>query len=467
MKFLSIVTPTDEQRALAGQNRPGVEVIYGSAGSGKTTTALLRLKSLCYMIQTKHRRENNIAPIKILVLTFNRTLSGYIKNLVHSQLDPNLKTNIEISTFSRWAINKLQNNPYIFGRIDETINTLAHNANILSPKYVVKEVEYLLGRFLPENISDYLHTERTGRGNTPRVDRELRLRILNEIVNPYKKTLSNYSAVDWNDLAVMMARNIPSLGYEIIIVDETQDFSANQLRAIKHHLADYHTITFVTDTIQRIYARGFTWSEAGFDVRPERTHRLKINYRNTKQIAKFAASFLRGINVEDDGSIPNLHEAITDGILPEVICGVYRNQINYAIDFIKGNVNLNVETIAFLHPLGGGCFSFLRNKLQSNNLSYRDITRDSDWCDEDVSIALSTLHSVKGLEFDYVFILGLSDQTTTYSEENIDDQFLVLRKLLAMAIARSRKGVFLGYKKGEESDLLQFLEEGTYKEVNL
>ncbi|RLZ40834.1 hypothetical protein EA142_26925 [Citrobacter freundii] len=134
---------------------------------------------------------------------------------------------------------------------------------------------------------------------------------------------------------------------------------------------------------------------------------------------------------------------------------------------MKGNVNLNVETIAFLHPLGGGCFSFLRNKLQSNNLSYRDITRDSDWCDEDVSIALSTLHSVKGLEFDYVFILGLSDQTTTYSEENIDDQFLVLRKLLAMAIARSRKGVFLGYKKGEESDLLQFLEEGTYKEINL
>lgn len=85
----------------------------------------------------------------------------------------------------------------------------------------------------------------------------------------------------------------------------------------------------------------------------------------------------------------------------------------------------------------------------------------------DASIALSTFHSVKGLEFDYVFILGLSDQTTTYSEENIDDQFLVLRKLLAMAIARSRKGVFLGYKKGEESDLLQFLEEGTYKEVNL
>ncbi|WP_417639236.1 UvrD-helicase domain-containing protein, partial [Citrobacter freundii] len=171
---------------------------------------------------------------------------------------------------------------------------------------------------------DYIHTERTGRGNTPRVDRELRQRILNEIVNPYKKTLSNYRSIDWNDLAVMMGRNIPSLGYEIIIVDETQDFSANQLRAIKHHLADYHTITFVTDTIQRIYARGFTWSEAGFDVRPERTHRLKINYRNTKQIAKFAASFLRGINVEDDGSIPNLHEAITDGILPEVICGMYR-----------------------------------------------------------------------------------------------------------------------------------------------
>ena len=467
MKALSIVVPTPEQLALAGQNRPGVEVIYGSAGSGKTTTALLRLKSLCYMIQSRHRRENISSAINILVLTFNRTLSGYIKNLVEHQLDANIQTNIEINTFSGWAFNKLSSRPQIADTPSDIIFRLANNANILSPQYVTKEVEYLLGRFLPESINNYLVTERTGRGNTPRVDKELRIRILNEVVNPYKEKLSSSKKIDWNDLAIMMARNIPSLNYEIVIVDETQDFSANQLRAIKYHLADYHTVTFVTDTIQRIYARGFTWIEAGFDVRPERTHKLKINYRNTEQIANFAASFLKGVSIEDNGSIPNLHEAVCEGMLPEVICGFYNQQVTYAINFIKTSINLENESIAFLHPLGGGYFSYLETILENSKLKFKNITRESEWSNGEENIALSTFHSAKGLEFDYVIILGLSNQTTTHAEENIDDQFLVLRKLLAMAIARAKKGVFLGYKPGEESDLMQFLEEGTYRKVIL
>lgn len=466
MKVLSNIKPTPEQLSLVGQNREGVEVICGAAGSGKTTTALLRLKSLCYMFNVRHQREGNTDPVKILVLTFNKTLAGYITELVHSQLPNTIDVELEISTFSKWAYHNVRPEKEIISYSSGLLYSYARAIDSLSHDYVVNEVEYLLGRFKPENLADYITAERTGRGISPRVERTVRQRILDEVVTPYKGKLQQNNAVDWNDIAVAMREDVDSLGYEIVVVDECQDFTANQLRAIKHHLGEHHTATFVTDTVQRIYARGYTWLEAGYDVRPERSHILRANYRNTKEIAAFAASVISGINVEADGALPNLNEANSSGNLPKVIVGFYNNQVHYALKYIKEFVDLTSETVAFLHPKGWS--GYLKTSLRSSGVSFVDITRADYWPDdEDVNVAISTFHSAKGLEFDYVFILGLSNQSTAYPEELIDDQLLVLRRLLAVAIARAKKDVVIGYKPGEESDLINFFFPGTFTEVIL
>ncbi|UEG37677.1 AAA family ATPase [Enterobacter ludwigii] len=466
MKVLSNIRPTPEQLSLVGQNREGVEVICGAAGSGKTTTALLRLKSLCYMFNVRHQREGNTDPVKILVLTFNKTLAGYIKELVHSQLPNTINVELEISTFSKWAYQNVRPKEKIVSYSSGLLYSYARAIDSLSHDYVVNEVEYLLGRFKPENLSDYITAERTGRGISPRVERTVRQRILDEVVTPYKLKLQQNNAVDWNDVAIAMREEVDSLGYEIVVVDECQDFTANQLRAIKHHLGEHHTATFVTDTVQRIYARGYTWSEAGYDVRPERSHILRANYRNTREIAAFAASVISGINVEADGALPNLNEANSSGNLPKVIVGFYNNQVQYALDYINKTVDLTSETVAFLHPKGW--FGYLKPNLMKSGIPFVDITRADYWPDdEEVNVAISTFHSAKGLEFDYVFILGLSDESTAYPEELIDDQLLVLRRLLTVAIARAKKDVIIGYKSGEESDLIRFFSPGTFTEVIL
>ena len=71
------------------------------------------------------------------------------------------------------------------------------------------------------------------------------------------------------------------------------------------------------------------------------------------------------------------------------------------------------------------------------------------------------------LEFDYVFILGLSGETTPHGAEDQDDQLWVLRRLLAVAVARARKHVMIGYKTGEQSELVRFFAAGTYEQVDL
>src|SRR5687767_1199450 len=104
MKTLPPIRPTREQLALISENRYGVEVIRGAAGSGKTSTAILRLRSLLYMVQERFVREQIDRPPKVLVLTFNKTLSGYVRVLAEQQIVGTANAEITIDTFSHWAM---------------------------------------------------------------------------------------------------------------------------------------------------------------------------------------------------------------------------------------------------------------------------------------------------------------------------------------------------------------------------
>lgn len=466
MKTLPVIRATGEQLPLMGQNRLGVEVICGSAGSGKTSTALLRLRSLVHMYLARHERMSNTEPVKVLVLTFNRTLAGYVSALAKDQIMADANVDLEVSTFAKWSRERL-GRPAISQSADDDLKAFAQRFAGLDTGYVAREAEYAMGRFLPEDLEEYIVAERTGRGLQPRVERALRRRLLDEVVRPYQAHLSGSNVLDWNLLAVSMAADIDSIGYEIVVVDETQDFSANQLRAIKHHLAQDHTVTFVIDTVQRIYARGFTWLEAGFEVRPERFYRLTTNHRNTSQIASFAAGILAGINVDGDGALPNLLTTESDGQLPQVIRGRYSQQLSAALRFIRDHVDLTRESVAFLKPKGGRWFDQIRRSLGEAGIGFAEITRESEWPEGPENVALCTFHSAKGLEFDYVFILGLSAETTPHGEEDQDDQLWVLRRLLAVAIARARKHVIIGYKPGEQSELVKFFAANTFSQVDL
>ena len=53
------------------------------------------------------------------------------------------------------------------GAREAQIRALSRTLEPLSPAYVVKEVDYLLGRFEPENIEQYVAAEPTGRGLQP------------------------------------------------------------------------------------------------------------------------------------------------------------------------------------------------------------------------------------------------------------------------------------------------------------
>jgi len=461
MRPLSPIRATPEQVKLSTTNRFGVDVIRGAAGTGKTSTGLLKLRSMYHLVEQQRHADADERPIKILVLTFNRTLCGYIEAFLDQTMRERFRANVQLATFAKWAVDHIGQRRIIDGPAEKSLIE-SYGARLpLEPSFLCEEVDYILGRFLPADLNIYLSVERTGRGAEPRVEQALRQQILNDVIVPFISHLRKEGLWTWNDYAVAMIDTPRSLDYDIVLVDEAQDFSANQIRAIQRHIAQpLHCAAFVLDTVQRIYARGFTWRETGVSVSPARAHKLVENHRNTREIAQFAAGILTGMNVDDDGALPNLVDVPQHGALPRVITGLYREQVAWTINSLR-QMDLTKETVSFL-GFSPGYFSFLKDALRRAGIAFEDLTRQRDWPVSETNVSLCTFHSAKGLEFDHVFILGLAKLNTGHGDPDRDDKLTTLRRLFAMGVCRAKKTVAIGYKEGEESDLVQYFMDGTF-----
>lgn len=466
MRALSRVSPTPEQLTLLGDSRPGFLLIRGAAGSGKTTTALLRLRQLCDYWLSRRTRLGLSRPVRVLVLTYNRTLEGYIAELARNQVRGHVGLQLEVRTFGKWAV-ELLGDVEILDH-DGAVRLLRPLVASLprSSEFLIDEVEYLLSRFLPQDLDRYLTIRREGRGSAPRIDQSLRGRLIDDVVEPYTASKKARGVLDWNDIAIAAGQSNGAPPYDVVVVDEAQDFSANQVRAILRHLSDPFSLTFVMDAVQRIYPRFFTWKEAGIESFT-RTHTLRRNYRNTRQIAAFARPLVEGLPIDDDGALPDFDACETDGLKPIVVTGTYSKQIQYIVDVLLRRVDFTSESVVFLQPRAGMWFDYLRRQLRQKGIPWIELTRASVWPSGPEAVALCTFHSAKGLEFDHVVMPGLNQEVTPHGEGEGDAQLDALRRLIAMGVGRARKSVILGYKASDPSTIFTVLSEKTYEKVEL
>jgi hypothetical protein len=184
--------------------------------------------------------------------------------------------------------------------------------------------------------------------------------------------------LDWNDLAVRLVESPLPPMYDIIVVDETQDFTASRVRAVLQHLEPRSSVTFVLDAAQRIYPHFFHWKEVGVDASPQNVCLLRANHRNTKQIAAFAKPLIDGITMGPDASLPDLTSCTRTGPPPVVLLDKYAAQVDRALDYFT-TVDLTSDSAVFLHPKGGGYFHYLRRRLASAGVAVVELQANRDW----------------------------------------------------------------------------------------
>lgn len=255
--------------------------------------------------------------------------------------------------------------------------------------------------------------------------------------------------------------------YDAILVDEGQDFSKDMLKTVTALLNPAtNNLTIALDDNQNIYWKKELWKDAGIQARG-RVHKIPGVYRNTVEIAEFANRFIRQGEKEaadKKADQPELFPGFSDfhGPKPEIKqFGDFEEITAYVADKtskIVESENCPYSEIAVLYAMKnpGKELKTPLPRLAKSALEARGIL--CNWVSENYyskrsyditteKVAISTIHSVKGLDYSVVFLLGLDFlEPRDWTEEQ-------LTRLVYVAITRGRYQLYIPYIN--QSDLIK------------
>jgi superfamily I DNA/RNA helicase len=426
--------------------------IKGVAGSGKTTVAIYRAKHLVASAEDFFRDTH------VCIFSFTKSLIKYVRSILDTD-----GQNITVTNFHKWAYAFLNARGYW------SSHTVASNADVdtilsagiakLRPQHQGRTILGKQLEFYKEEFSwlkgrrifmkkEYLDAKRTGRGTSDRVtaqDKEL----LWSLFIHYCSTLQEKSLVDFDDYALLVLAYIEKESefkppFSHIVVDEAQDLTAAQLLCITKLVnPETNSLTIIADAAQRIYKSGFAWTDVGINVRGGRTVELKRNYRNTRQIAEAALSLLAHDPQQGDFSEHILPER--QGPRPKVLHLLNGQQGSHIAEALH-TVDLNQQSVVVLHRSRNGV-SKLTNDLKAAGFNPTNISAQDVYRINPVGLFTCTMSSVKGLEFDHVFLCDVNDNLIPYppgfTDDNDELHISTERRLVYTCMTRARHTLHL------------------------
>ena len=464
-KWRVFLHPT--QRKIVQKEYSGSARVLGGAGTGKTVVAMHKAKYLASKCEGQQR---------ILVTTFTANLAADIRENLRKICTLEELRRIEITHLDAWVNQFLRESGFSAqSGYDDAIDPLWERAILLANNDLPFEVSFYKEEWnrvviVQEalTIEKYVKATRNGRGT--RLDRKKRIQIWKVFEN-YQNLMKENQIRDINTAMYESTKLLQAAGrkprYSSIIIDEGQDFSDNAYRLIRALAGEEHPndIFIVGDSHQRIYRNHPTLSKCGINVRG-RSSILKINYRTTEEIRKHAFALLNGISFDDldEGlDIGDKCQSLTHGEKP--IIKNFSNA-NDEFDFILSEVKklknngvaltdicvvartnkLVDDYIALFTGAGIRSYAIKRNKVDDRSFD---------------GLRVATMHRVKGLEFEYVFVAAVNNRiiplpsainkTDVVSEaESITSE----KCLLYVAMTRAQKGVYIT-SYGKKSDFLK------------
>lgn len=463
-KWRVFLHPT--QRKIVNRNYNGPARVLGGAGTGKTVVAMHRAKALAAKCASDER---------VLFTTFTANLASDIKENLKKICSMEELRKIEVIHLDAWVGNYLRELGYnAVISYDNEIRKLwedAVNDSLTELDFVVGFYEEEYNRVVVSQeaftLPDYIRANRNGRGT--RLDRKKRIEVW-EVIESYQKLMKERGIRDVNtamyECKTLLQKSNVRPRYKHIIVDEGQDLSDNAFKLIRALAGIEHEndIFIVGDAHQRIYKHKAVLSRCGINIRG-RSNTLKINYRTTEEIRKYAFALLNGISFDDldeDFDLGDKCQSLTHGIAPVIkTFSNAKTELEYIVSEINKLVTAGVplnnicvvgrthkvieDYIAKLTANGIRSYEIRQNKLDDHNYE---------------GIRIATMHRVKGLEFRYVFVVSVNnrivplasaiDHTDTVSEK---ETLTAEKCLLYVALTRAQKGAYIT-SFGKQSEFL-------------
>jgi len=439
------------QRKLIFRDWNGPVRVLGGAGTGKTVVAMHRAKWLAEQILSDQNK-------KILFTTYTKNLAADIEHNLKNICSEEVMRKIEVINLDTWVKRFLDKQGYRiqFAFNEKQKNSLWKQALMLKPNepnlpdsFYREEWEKVIQPQSVSNLTEYFRARRIGRG--VRLDRAMRKAIWPVLEN-YRLSLDDAGLKETEDayreaIILIKSKRI-CLPYYSVIVDEAQDFGMNAFKLIRHMVPEHSNDLFIVgDPHQRIYGSKVILSHCDIKI-VGRSHKLRVNYRTTEQIRHVAVSVLEDIPFDDlnNGTDEQKgYRSLMSGNEPVIMC--FKNaqeEIDYLVESLQTSTVEDLTKACIVVRQHRDMERYITAFKEAHVAYYKvDHNTLDDFHHEGVRIA--TMHRVKGLEFETMYIVGVNDGILPLAVLNSEDPTIIRehmwreRSLLYVAITRAKR----------------------------
>src|SRR5712692_1653309 len=477
LSFLLKLSPEQEKYVTWGINASGPTLLKGGPGTGKSTIALYRVRSLVQELRKKGRDD-----FHILFTTYTNALVNSSKQLLGQLLGDDVKY-VEVQTADRIVVTLLGRARIAPKFIDQgEFNNLLRQAikvtqfegnavqqqaqrqtvERLSIDYLHQEINQVIVARQISSLEEYLAASRPGRKvrlNT------LQRKAIWRVHETLQRLLKQQGKETWRQARAMaeecVAKDIVSLTYDAVVIDEAQDLDPSALRLLVR-LCDKPNRIFITaDANQSIYGSGFNWADVHESLRFQgRTSILHANYRSTREIGEAAQSYLSAGALDTE---PIERTYIHNGPLPVVRAirsgGEEVQLLSLFLPRVAHEFRFGIGACAVLCP------TTKAGRAIAAELTLRGITATFMTGQElDLSrpgVKVLTLNSAKGLEFPIVALSGFINSgwygnVPAHVAQEEKEEFLAIdQRTIFVGMTRAMRALLVTVPEQTNSPLLQ------------
>jgi superfamily I DNA/RNA helicase/mRNA-degrading endonuclease RelE of RelBE toxin-antitoxin system len=465
LDFLLKLNPEQEKYVDWAIKGAGPTLVKGGPGTGKSTIALYRVRSLRDALKSF-----GVTQPRILFTTYTNALAASSRQLLSRLLqgDINGVTVRTADSLVREIVASTGASPLPVDRVAlrESLKHAMDTAQFegsalqrrvqlqtisrLTQEYLLDEIEGVIVAREVRSLDEYLGAPRAGRRIALNANQRTAVWRVHEAL---ERTLSRRGQTTWPRLRRRATQIVRDGGwmerFDGVVVDEAQDLDPTVLRLLVSLCRTPDRLFVTADANQSIYGSSFRWTEVHADLRFQgRTGILRQNHRSTQEIGLGAEAYLRNATLDDDTQTDTIY--VANGPLPAVrsVTTSYEEQ-QVLVQFLhvaSREFRLGMGACGVLVPTEGAGQA-IASRLQEYGIEASFMPgRELDL--EQPVVKVITQQSAKGLEFPIVAVAGFIDARTPgaprgASDEEVEEALLQSRRRVYVAMTRAMRALLV------------------------